>query len=65
MVGGARQKSAVQTVTANGIAYHYTGVDYQLRLAPNAAACRQLDNGAIWLIPDDSGKLVLILAITK
>jgi len=65
MVGGARQKSAVQTVTPNGIAYHYTGVDYQLRLAPNAAACRQMDNGAIRLIPDGSGRLVLILAVTK
>ena len=64
MVGGARQKSAVQTVTPNGIAYHYAGVDYQLRLAPDAGSCQQLDNGAIRLIPDGSGKLVLILAVT-
>ena len=62
MVGGARQKAAVQAVTSNAIAYHYTGMNYQLRLAPGAGSCQQLDNGAIRLIPDGSGKLVMILA---
>jgi len=65
MVGGAKQKSAVQTVTSNSIAYHGTGIDYQLRLAPGAGSCQQLENGAIRLIPDGSGKLVLILAGTN
>jgi hypothetical protein len=65
MVGGAKQKSAVQTVTSNSIAYHGTGIDYQLRLAPGAGSCQQLENGAIRLIPDGSGKLVLLLAGTN
>jgi len=65
MVGGDRQKSAVQTVTSNAIKYHGSGVDYQLKLSPDAASCRQLDNGAIRLTPDNSGKLTLILALTN
>ena len=61
LVGGAQQKSAVQTVMPNGIAYHYTGMNYQLRLSPDAGSCQQLGNGAIRLNPNSSGKLVLIL----
>ena len=61
LVGGVRQKSAVQAVTSNAVAYHYNGVDYQLRLAPDAGFCQQLANGAIRLSPNRSGKLVLIL----
>ena len=61
LVGGAQQKSAVQTVTANGVAYHYAGADYQLKLAPDAGSCQQMENGIIRLSPNDSGKLVLIL----
>ncbi len=62
LVGGAQQKSAVQTVTQAGVLYHYTGVNYQLRVFPSAGFCRQLDNGAIRLTANDRGKLVLILA---
>ena len=61
MVGGARQKSAVQTVYANRVAYNYTGANYQLWLSPDAGFCEQLSSGAIRLNPDSSGKLVLIL----
>ena len=61
MVGGAQQKSAVQTVSANYIAYKYAGANYQLRLSPDTGFCEQLSNGAIRLHPDSSGKLVLIL----
>jgi hypothetical protein len=61
LVGGKRQKSAVQTVTSNGVAYHYSGIDYQLRLPADAGFCQRLSDGAIWLNPDRSGKLVLIL----
>jgi hypothetical protein len=64
MVGGAKQKAAVQTVTAEGIVYRSAGMNYQLRLAPGAGSCQQLDNGAVRLIPDTSGKLVLILCAT-
>jgi hypothetical protein len=52
MVGGTRQKSAVQPVTPNGVAYHYAGMNYQLRLSPDAGACQQLSNGAIRLSPN-------------
>jgi hypothetical protein len=62
MVGGTQQKSAVQTVTPNGVAYHYNGLNYQLKLSPDAGICQQLGNGAIRLSPNSSGKLVLILA---
>ncbi len=65
MVGGDRQKSAVQTVTSNAIKYHGSGVDYQLKLSPDAASCRPLDNGAIRLTPNNSGKLILLLALTS
>ncbi|MDB6110214.1 MAG: hypothetical protein JWR69_1964 [Pedosphaera sp.] len=61
MVGGAQQKSAVQTVRSNSVVFHCTGMDYQLRLAPDAGSCQQLSNGAIRLSPNNSGKLVLTL----
>ena len=61
LVGGAQQKSTVQTVTSNTIAYHFNGMNYQLRLAPDAGLCEQLSNGTIRLSPDHSGKLTLNL----
>jgi len=61
LVGGDRQKSAIQTVTANSVVYHDNGSTYQLRLAPDTGFCRQLANGAIRLSSDRLGKLVLIL----
>jgi hypothetical protein len=60
LVGGARQKSAVQNVTSNSIKYSYTGVNYQLQLAPDAGSCQQLSNGDLRLSPNSSGKLILI-----
>ncbi len=61
LVGGARQKSAVQNVTSNAITYHDFGADYQLELAPDTGSCQQLENGVIRLTPNPSGKLVVIL----
>ena len=61
MVGGAQQKSAVQTVFTNRITYNRAGMSYELRVSPDAGSCQQLDNGTIRLIPNRSGKLVLIL----
>jgi hypothetical protein len=61
MVGGDRQKAAVQIVTSNAIAYRYAGMNYELRLSPNAGFCQQLSNGAIRLSPNSLGKLVLTL----
>jgi hypothetical protein len=61
LVGGAQQKSAVQTVTPNSIAYHYAGFDYQLRLSAESGSCQELSNGVIQLSPNNSGKLVMIL----
>jgi len=39
-------------------------MDYQLSLAPDGGSCQQLDNGAIRLSPNASGKLVLLLDIS-
>lgn len=61
MVGGTKQKAAVRSVTTGEIVYRSAGLDYQLRFAPGAGSCRQLDSGAIRLMPNSSGKLVLIL----
>lgn len=62
-VGGAQQKSVVQTVSPDSLSYQYAGVNYRLRLSPDAASCRQLSNGDIRLSPDHSGTLVLILDV--
>jgi hypothetical protein len=59
MVGGEQQKSAVQAVTSNSVAYHYSDMDYMLRLP--AGSCQQMENGDIRLRPDSSGKLTLML----
>jgi len=61
MVGGERQRSAVQTVTSNSIVYHYSDMHYLLKLS--AGSCHRLDNGDIRLSPDDSGKLTLRLNV--
>ncbi len=61
IVGDAGLKAAVKNVSANSIAYQYSGVDYLLRLAPGEGACRSLGNGDIQLIPSDSGRLVMLL----
>lgn len=61
MVGGEKQKLAVQTVTSRAVNYHYSGLDYQLKIAPHSGSCHQLQNGAIRLSPNQSGKLTLSL----
>ncbi len=61
MVGGAHQKSAIQSVTPNGVTYHYARMNYQLRLLPGAGSCEQLTNGTVRLSSNISGKLLLIL----
>jgi hypothetical protein len=48
----------VQKVGSNNIAYRSNGVDYELRLS---GTCQQLPDGAIRILPDSSGKLVLTL----
>jgi hypothetical protein len=63
VVGGARQKSVVRKVTSKSVAYHVTGMDYQLRLPPDGGSCRQLENGILRLDPNPSGKLVLLLDV--
>jgi hypothetical protein len=64
MVGGERQRSAVSTITSNSVAYHYSGMNYQLRLSPGMGSCQQLENGTIRLNPNRSGKLSLVLKAT-
>ena len=64
LVGGAQQKSVVQSVASNSINYRSTGMNYQIRVSPDMGTCQQLGNGAIRLSPNSAGKLVLILAAT-
>jgi hypothetical protein len=61
LVGGARQKSVVRTVTPGGVSYQYSGSDYQLRLSPDSGSCLQLGNGDLQFSANNSGKLVLLL----
>lgn len=64
MVGGRGQKDVVHTVTPDSINYHYSGIDYQLRLSSSQGSCRQLNNGDIQLNPGQSGELVMALGTT-
>ena len=59
------QAAAVQQVGADGIAYRYHGVDYQLKLARDAGSCEQWDKGGIRLRPNRAGKLELRLDVTR
>src|SRR5487761_1940325 len=61
MIGGERQKSAVQTVMSNSVAYHDAGTNYRLRLAPGGGSCEQMADEVIRLRPGSSGKLNLVL----
>ena len=61
LVGGAQQRSVVDQVTSNGVAYRWSGVNYQVGISPDAGTCEQLTTGAIRFSPNTSGKLVLIL----
>lgn len=61
MRGGDAQKSAVQRVRSNSVAYRSGGVDYELRLAPGTGSCEQMADGTIRVSPEGSGKLVLSL----
>ena len=65
LTGGVRQAAAVQQVGADGIAYRYHGVDYQLKLARDAGSCEQWDKGGIRLRPNRAGKLELRLDVTR
>ncbi len=60
-VGGAGQKSAVQTVASNRVVYHYNGTTYEVRLSPDTGSCQQLSDGVIRISPNGAGKLVLII----
>lgn len=61
LVGGANQKSVVQSVQPVSICYRYAGMDYALLLRRGSGFCRQLSNGDIQLMADASGTLVLLL----
>ena len=63
LVGGSGQESVVQTVTPQGINYQFKGTDYQLRPLPDSGSCQKSSNGDIQIISNNSGKLVLNLAV--
>ncbi len=62
LVGGARLKSVVERVTPNSVAYRWSGLLYQLGISPGAGTCEQLPDGVLRFNPNNSGKLVLVLA---
>ena len=61
LVGGAKQQTAVTTVTTNHVGYQSAGTDYQLRLAPEGGTCELLSNGTIRLNANHAGEMILIL----
>ena len=61
MAGGDGLKSAVSKVTSDGIAYSTSGVNYELRIAPNTGTFQKLSNDVIRISPNSSGKLVMTL----
>ena len=63
LVGGARQKSAVQTITSNRVVYQDAGRNYLLELS--SGSCQQLANGVIRLNPNRSGQLRLVLNVAR
>lgn len=63
LVGGAGQKSVVQSVTPNVVEYRFDGVDYRLRLQPGS--CTQLADGEILVRPNKAGKLVMLMKQAK
>ena len=63
MVGGAGQKSAVQTIAKNRITFRCADTNYQLQLAPDDSSCEPMQDGAVRLCPGRSGKLRLNLAV--
>ena len=65
LVGGAGLASVVRKVNATSIAYRHLGVDYELRLGAQEGSCRQLGIGAILVVPNEAGKLVLKLDVSN
>jgi hypothetical protein len=61
LVGGAKQKSLVQSVTTRTIDYSSAGTKYDLRLPRRSGSCRQLQNGDVELMANDAGTLTLLL----
>ena len=61
MTGGEQQKSAVRKVASNSVTYRSLGVDYELRLSPNAGSFQQMVNGPIRISPNSSGTLIMSL----
>jgi hypothetical protein len=62
MVGGARQRSTIERVTSNSVAFRWSGLNYQVGISPDAGACEGLAMDVIRFSPNSAGKLVLILA---
>ena len=61
VVGGAGLKSVVKSVTSDEITFYHEGVNYRIQLPSGEGFCQRLENGDIQLIPNSSGKLVIIV----
>lgn len=61
LTGGAKQRRMVQRVNPSSVLLNHSGVSYQLKLAPGAGECLQLNDGSLQLRPNRDGVLVLQL----
>jgi hypothetical protein len=61
LLGGAQQKSAVQSVTPTSIAYKFNGTDYHLHLAPDSGRCDQQADDSIRIKSNTAGVLVMTI----
>lgn len=59
IVGGDALKRTVNEVTRGAVLFTHSGVQYRLVAGPRAGSFRQLSDGAIQLVPNESGRLVL------
>lgn len=61
LVGSAKQKAIVQSVTPRAVHYLYAGGTYQLRTQRDSGSCRRLNNGGIEITANKAGTIVLLL----
>jgi hypothetical protein len=65
MVGGDLLAGLITRVATDSITFRSSGVDYEMKIAPAVGTCQQAGDRLIRLIPNSSGKLLLILGGQK
>jgi hypothetical protein len=61
LIGGSKQKAAVQQVTPASVAYNLYSKEYQLRVKTDGGSCQQLEDGNIRLSANEKGEIGLLL----